>query len=192
MGRLGGYEVEQVSRRHPKSQDDLDSYEAIERNLGDGLLKVKKFVEDAKLPVSANPGQDLGYDLFAAEDAILYPGITVAVDTGIGVEFTWGHGAIIKDRSSMALKGIKTSAGVLDAGYRGRIKILLTLDTNKLYYSTDGTFIGVVANHPMKISKGDKIAQMVPVQPLTSFDVKEVVELTESSRGEKGFGSSGK
>jgi len=94
------------------------------------------------------------------------------------VQLADGFGGIIKDRSSMASKGITTSAGVIDAGYRGEVCVLLT------YHTEDHAKPSVV------IKRGDKIAQIVPVRVQTG-SVEVVSELSDSARGEKGFGSSG-
>ncbi len=145
----------------------------------------KKTHEKAKAPHVAHPGEDLAYDLFAAEDITLTPGRVTLVRTGIAIQFDPPHGAIVKDRSSMALRGIKTSAGVIDTGYRGEILVPMTLDMNSPS-ATDGLHGGY------RINAGDKIAQMIPVKPLTTFEVEEREFLKEAVRGEKGFGSSGK
>jgi dUTP pyrophosphatase len=149
-------------------------------------LKWQKLHPDAKAPVVAHPGEDLAYDLVAAEGAMLIPGRVILVRTGIAIEFTPAHGAIIKDRSSMAVKGIRTSAGVIDAGYRGEIRVPLTLDVNAPP-SSDGQAV-----EGYRINAGDKIAQMIPVKPLTMFLVEEREALSEANRGGKGFGSTGK
>lgn len=145
----------------------------------------KKLHESAKAPHVAHPGEDLAYDLFAAEDVTLTPGRVTLVRTGIAIQFEPAHGAIVKDRSSMAMRGIKTSAGVIDAGYRGEIRVPLTLDINSAQDSG-------AQNGNYTIKAGDKIAQMIPVKPLTTSDVEEAQMLDETIRGEKGFGSSGK
>lgn len=144
----------------------------------------KKLHNNAKAPHVAHPGEDLAYDLFAAEDVTLAPSRVTLVRTGIAIQFEPPHGAIVKDRSSMAMKGIKTSAGVIDAGYRGEILVPLTLDINPPQRpdSPHSSYI---------IKAGDKIAQMIPVKPLTTFEVEESEALKETVRGEKGFGSSG-
>ena len=145
----------------------------------------KRLHDKAKGPHVAHPGEDLAYDLFAAQDVTLIPGRVTLVRTGIAIQFEPPHGAIVKDRSSMAAKGIRTSAGVIDAGYRGEILVPMTLDMNAPT-SADGLHGG----YPIKA--GDKIAQMIPVKPLTTFEVEEQEVLKEAVRGEKGFGSSGK
>ena len=147
-------------------------------------LHWKKVHNNAKAPHVAHPGEDLAYDLFAAEDVTLAAGRVTLVRTGIAIQFEPPHGAIVKDRSSMAMKGIKTSAGVIDAGYRGEILVPLTLDVNAPQNS-DGS------PSSYTIKAGDKIAQMIPVKPLTTFEVEQREVLQETIRGERGFGSSG-
>jgi len=136
--------------------------------------------QGAKLPVVAHPGEDLGYDVFALEGVVLEPHRTVRVRTGISVEARHpGSGAalglLVRDRSSMAAKGIATTAGVIDAGYRGEVQIVMT------NLGTD----------PIELKAGEKIAQMIPVPVLTGA-VEEVETLEESVRLAKGFGSSGR
>ena len=138
-------------------------------------LKVKLLTETARLPEKAHQG-DLGYDVFADEDKWIEPGGYKLVSTGISVHnSTYKYGFIIKDRSSIAMKGLFTHAGVIDAGYTGEIKVL--------FHNVSSTSI--------KIEKGDKIAQLVPTK-VVNFEVEEVDELFETKRGKNGFGSTGK
>jgi len=83
-------------------------------------------------------------------------------------------GLLVRDRSSMASRGIATTGGVIDAGYRGEIMVLMTN----------------LGESPIELKAGDKIAQMIPVPVLTGV-VEDVESLEESARAEKGFGSSG-
>ena len=147
------------------------------------MLRVKLLVEDARLPAVAHPGEDLGYDLFALESVALGPRKTARVRTGIAVEARHPQtgaplGLLIRDRSSMATRGIATTGGVIDAGYRGEILVVITN-------------LGETA---IELKAGEKIAQMIPVSVLTGFveEVEEVERLEESARAEKGFGSSGR
>jgi dUTP pyrophosphatase len=144
------------------------------------MLRVKRLEERARLPVVAHPGEDLGYDLFALDGAALGPRETVRVRTGIAVEardpVTGAPlGLLVRDRSSMAARGIATTGGVIDAGYRGEILVLMTN-------------LGEMA---VELKPGEKIAQMVPIPVLTG-SVVEVESLEESARAGKGFGSSGR
>ena len=138
-------------------------------------LNVKLHTSTAKLPKQALQG-DLGYDIFADEDKWIEPGGFKLVSTGISVHnSSYKYGFIIKDRSSIAMKGLFTHAGVIDAGYTGEIKVL--------FHNVSSTSI--------KIEKGDKIAQLVPTK-VVNFEVEEVDELFETKRGKNGFGSTGK
>ncbi len=136
-------------------------------------LKIKMLKEGAHAPERGNSG-DLGYDLFSAECVKIPKGEMRLVKTGIAVQFPQGWGGIIKDRSSMAMKRLTTSAGVIDEGYRGEIGVL-------------------ISNHSgsdVTIDAGSKIAQMVPVQ-VTDWSISIVDELNDTERGEGGYGSTG-
>jgi len=143
------------------------------------MLRVKLLDPAARAPVVAHPGEDLGYDLFALEGATLSPLATVKVRTGICIEARHPAtsvplGLLVLDRSSLAARGIATTAGVIDAGYRGEILILMTNLTDA----------------PVELKAGEKIAQMIPIPVLTG-PVHVVENLEDSARAEKGFGSSG-
>lgn len=185
------------------------------------MLEVELLEAGAKAPVVAHAGEDLGYDIFALEDTVLKYGEVTLVRTGIAVA-AYGlsyrqqrlldekHylpseikaetplGLIIKDRSSIASKGIVTSGGVIDAGYRGEIKVLMTnwnLDAEYQrendYAQQEETGMYLSSAKGYHIQAGDKIAQMVPVEVLTG-EVFVKGKLSEASRGMKGFGSSGR
>ncbi len=134
----------------------------------------------ARLPEVAHAGEDLGYDVFALEGVRLEPRQTVKVKTGVAVEardpVTGAPlGLLVRDRSSMAARGIATTGGVIDAGYRGEILILMTN----------------LGDAAVELKTGEKIAQMIPVPVLTG-PVDEVESLEASVRAAKGFGSSGR
>lgn len=139
-------------------------------------IKVKKLVEEARLPRYAHVGEygDLAADLYASEGLILEAGSTVAVPTGIAMEFPSTHGALVEDRSGLALKGVTTLAGVIDPGYRGEIRVVVTN-------------LGAV---PVEVKPGDRIAQLRIVQRIEAA-FEEVAELGEATRGAGGFGSTG-
>jgi dUTP pyrophosphatase len=143
------------------------------------MLRVKRLHESARLPLVAHPGEDLGYDVFALERVELGPRATVKVRTGIAVEARDPEtgaplGLLVRDRSSMAARGLATTGGVIDSGYRGEILIVMTN-------------LGEVTQ---ELLAGEKIAQMVPVPVLTGR-VEEVETLEASGRAAKGFGSTG-
>ena len=143
------------------------------------MLRVKLLAEGARTPVVAHPGEDLGYDIFALETVQLTHRITVKIRTGIAVEARNPEtgaplGLLIRDRSSMAARGLATTGGVIDAGYRGEILILMTN----------------LGTETVELAAGEKVAQMIPVAVLTG-PIEEVDILEASDRAEKGFGSSG-
>ena len=145
-------------------------------------MRVKLLDPRAKVPTVEHPGSDLGYDLYALERTVLRTGYVMKVRTGIAVEFDPLYGAIIKDRSSIAIQGITVSAGVIDSGYRGEIVVLLTYH-GAYDYPYDSAIIDA----------GDKIAQFIPQKVYAFQDKFPVVEeFEESDRGDKGFGSSGR
>jgi len=136
-------------------------------------LKVKRMNPDAKLPAYSHPG-DAGLDLFASVDCVLDEGEVKAVQTGIKVAIPPGHVGLIWDKSGISLRGVHRLAGVVDAGYRGEVQV-------------------VMANlgcEPYEIKKGMKIAQML-VQPVGEVKVVEADDLDGTARGEGGFGSTG-
>jgi dUTP pyrophosphatase len=144
-------------------------------------IKVKKLVEGAQMPRYAHVGEygDLAADLYASADARLEAtgeaGATTAVATGIAMEFPATHGALVEDRSGLAVRGVTTLAGVIDPGYRGEIRVVMTN----------------LSAAPVEIKAGERIAQLRIVQRIeASFE--EVAELGEAARGAGGFGSTGK
>jgi dUTP pyrophosphatase len=144
------------------------------------MLRVKRLDPAAQMPVVAHPGEDLGYDVFALEGTALAPRATVRVRTGIAVEARHPEtgaplGLLVRDRSSMAARGIAATGGVIDAGYRGEVLILLTN----------------LGEQTVELKAGEKIAQMIPVEVLTGM-VEEAETLEDSLRAAKGFGSSGR
>jgi dUTP pyrophosphatase len=139
-------------------------------------IKVCKLRPEAILPRYAHSGEngDLAADLFCLDAEILQPGDVKSIRTGITIEFPDGFGALIEDRSGLALKGISTLAGVIDPGYRGEIVVVLTN----------------VGRQRVEIKKGDRVAQLRLVQRIQA-DFIEVPELGPSDRGTRGFGSTG-
>jgi len=138
---------------------------------------VRRLVAEAQMPRYAHSGEfgDLAADLYAAEAVTLEPGSTVAVRTGIAMELPSTHGALVEDRSGLAVKGITTLAGVIDPGYRGELKIVLTN----------------LAKEPYLVEVGQRIAQLRIIERIeATFEETEAV--SETVRGEGGFGSTGR
>lgn len=137
-------------------------------------LKIKIITKGTRVPQTAHPG-DLGCDIFSAEDVVIPAGGQSKVKTGVALEFPDGWGGVIKDRSSLASKRVYSSGGVIDAGYRGEIIVILRNGSETDY----------------AIRKEDKIAQIIPVKA-QEWQVVEVDDLTDTARAEGGFGSTGK
>lgn len=138
-------------------------------------VAVKKLDPTAVIPTKAN-GYDAGYDLYALENLEIGPVNQKLVKTGISMAIPKGYVGLIWPRSGLAYKhGLDVFAGVIDAGYRGDIGVILY--NSKL-------------NQHYKIKKGERIAQIL-FQKVEGFDLVEVETLDDSQRGEGGFGSSG-
>ncbi len=136
-------------------------------------IDVLKVSPEATLPTRAHP-EDAGMDLYGLEDAIIAPQDGKLVRTGIAMAIPEGHVGMIADRSSMAKKGIKTAGGIIDAGYRGEIQVVLRNITKE----------------EIRIQRGERIAQLLII-PIATPAVKEVTSLSETKRGAGGFGSTG-
>jgi len=143
-------------------------------------IGVKKLSAAAQLPRYAHSGEfgDLAADVYAAEAVTLaeagQSGSTKPVPTGIALEFPSTHGALVEDRSGLAVRGITTLAGVIDPGYRGELKVVMTN----------------LSQSPVEIKPGDRIAQLRIVQRIEAA-FEEVEEHGATARGSGGFGSTG-
>ncbi len=137
-------------------------------------MNVKKLDPRAKLPSRAH-ATDSGADLFALEKTVLPPHAVTYVHTGIAVELPENTSGIIWGKSSVESKGIKAMAGLVDAPYRGEL-IVCMFNLN---------------NHEFVFEAGQKVAQLV-VLPTLYPAFTEVKELSDTTRGEGGFGSTGK
>ncbi|OHA58962.1 MAG: deoxyuridine 5'-triphosphate nucleotidohydrolase [Candidatus Vogelbacteria bacterium RIFOXYD1_FULL_44_32] len=138
-------------------------------------LKIKKLNPEAKLPSYAHTG-DAGLDLFAVEKVVVPAGERATISTGLAFEIPEGYVGLVWDKSGLAFKrGLTSVSGVLDSGYRGEL-FLCILNTSREDYI---------------FAKGDKVAQLL-IQPILHTDIEQVEELSDSSRGEGRFGSTGK
>jgi dUTP pyrophosphatase len=139
-------------------------------------LLLKRLRADAVLPARAYDA-DAGLDLAACERVELPPGARAVVGTGLAVAIPDGHAGFVQPRSGLAAEhgiAIVNSPGLVDAGYRGELKVVL-LNTDR--------------EAPFVVEPGMRIAQLVVV-PVAFPEPKEVDELPASERSEKGFGSS--
>ncbi len=139
-------------------------------------ISVQKLHPDAQLPLYAHHGPfgDLAADLHAVSTWTLQPGETVAIPTGFALGFPADFGGLIEDRSGLALRGLTTLAGVIDPGYRGEIKVVLTN----------------LSPIPQSIFPGDRIAQLRIVQRIQAA-FTFVDTLDDTARNTNGFGSTG-
>lgn len=141
-------------------------------------LKVELLNDSATLPTRAHEG-DAGLDLYAAEPAHIGPGERWQVATGIAVEIPPGHAGLVLPRSGLAKRhgiSLVNAPGLIDAGYRGEVKVLL------------------LNNDPaevFRIEPGDRIAQLL-VTPFAPVDPVAAEGLSETARGDGGFGSTGR
>lgn len=139
------------------------------------IIKIKKVVKNAVIPQYAHLG-DAGLDLFTIEDKTLKSGERYGFSTGLAFELPKGYVGLVWDKSGLSSKfGIHILAGVLDSSYRGELIVIAQNLSKKSY----------------KFEKGDKIAQLL-IQPIVNAKIKEIKNLSNTSRGDKGFGSTGK
>lgn len=144
-------------------------------------VKVFKLSQYAKLP-TRNKSTDAGLDLYALETTFLPVGKTVVIKTGVAINVPKNYVGKIEDRSSLAAKGLRTGAGVVDAGYTGEVGVVMHNISN--IDNAHGNTRGFL------IEKGQKIAQLL-LYKVDTPSVEEVKELWTSDRGSNGFGSSG-
>jgi dUTP pyrophosphatase len=141
-------------------------------------LAFQRLDPDAVLPERAHPG-DAGFDLRSIEDVEVGPGERAMVRTGLAVAIPDGHAGLVLPRSGLASKHGLTLAnapGLIDSGYRGElICSVVNLDPHE----------------SVKIARGDRIAQLV-VAEVPELRPAWVDELPPSTRGESGFGSTGR
>jgi dUTP pyrophosphatase len=141
------------------------------------MLRVRRLNAHARLPRRAHD-DDAGYDLCALEGGVLEPGERASVGTGIAIALPWGHAGLVLPRSGLAVRHgvtLVNSPGLIDAGYRGELRVLLM--------NTDATEL-------FSWDAGDRIAQLVVVATAAP-DIVVTDDLDPTDRGAGGFGSSG-
>ena len=137
-------------------------------------IRIQRLDKELELPDYAHE-HDAAMDLRAAHEETLAAGEKKIVKTGIKIAIPTGHAGLIWDRSGLAAKNsIHTLAGVIDAGYRGEVGVVMIN----------------LGGEEFKVDKGMRIAQML-IHPIVNVKVTEVDELDETERGEGGFGSTG-
>lgn len=138
------------------------------------MIKFHKNNENSTIPTTGSDGA-AGYDLYAAEELSIPSGIRMLVDVGVTLEMPPGVVGLIWPRSGLACSGIDVGAGVIDSDYRGGVKALLINSSGQ----------------EKKILIGDRIAQII-FQPCLNCAAEGTTRLSETDRGNDGFGSTGK
>ena len=141
-------------------------------------ITVQKLDADVKMPAYAHEG-DAGVDLYSSGNFNLKPGERVLVPTGLKMAIPHGYEGQVRPKSGLALKHgitVLNTPGTVDAPYRGEVGVIVINHDPKTAYD---------------IKKGEKIAQMV-FNKVEYADFTEAKELAATTRGEGGYGSTGK
>lgn len=171
--------------------------------MSDLSVKIKRLHPDAVIPQYAHEG-DAGFDLVAAADVIIEPGETALIPTGIAVELPPGYELQVRPRSGIILRTkLRVQLGTVDSNYRGEIGVIVDNafsvdeeDRHDFYneiLTISGDTVRVDDKKPYGtyiIRKGNRIAQAV-IAPVVTANFVEVDELSDTARGESGFGSTG-
>ncbi|REH97121.1 dUTP pyrophosphatase [Staphylococcus felis] len=166
-------------------------------------LQIKLLSDNATVP-TRNHGTDAGFDIYAAETVILEPQQKALIATDIAVNIPKGFVGLLTSRSGVSSKTpLVIETGKIDAGFTGNMKINIKNDFQfagdnyvqdfilDIKNKQNSTYRNDVKLGTYKINKGDKLAQLVIV-PIITPELQKVEEfLSESARGENGFGSSG-
>ena len=140
-------------------------------------IKIKRLLPEAELPEYKTKGA-AGADIFSAENVLLNPMEIKAISTGISMEIPEGYHISIRPRSGLALNNgitVLNTPGTIDSDYRGEIKIILIN----------------LSDTPFNIERGMRIAQML-LEKDEHMEWDETDKLTDTKRGEGGFGHTGK
>lgn len=137
-------------------------------------MKIKKLKPETVLPTYAHPG-DVGLDVRSLETVTIPPGGHHIFDLGFALEFPTGYAAIMADKGSISKAGLHVMGGVFDAGYRGEYNVHLVN----------------LSSEPYTVEVGNKVAQII-MYVVAITTLTETDELSETSRGEGRFGSTGK
>lgn len=145
-------------------------------------VNIKKLREDAVIPEYKTKGA-AGFDLVALEDVVFTPGDVKKVPIGLAFDVGEGYQLELRNRSSMALKTplrLANGLGTIDADFRGEVSVIL--EHNRSYPYTNSNYV---------VHKGDRVAQGV-IMPAIQADFDVVEFLSNTERGEAGFGSTGR
>lgn len=151
-------------------------------------VKIKKLDGRAVIPKYAKDG-DAGLDLVAISYKANPEHGYIEYGTGLAIEIPKGYVGYVFPRSSISKIGstLANSVGVIDSGYRGEIKVRMKPDTSSIFASMHEDVANGYIHNTYEI--GDKIAQLV-IMPIPTIELEEVDVLSDSERGDGGFGSS--
>lgn len=160
-------------------------------------VKIRKLQADAVIPAYATDGAS-GFDLVACEDIIIAPGGTAKVPLGLAFQIPEGYEMQIRPRSGVTLKTkLRVQLGTVDADYRGEVGVVVdnTMPSAEYYgdfFTIDNLpqHVGIYKEGTYIIRKGDRIAQGI-IQTVPSAKFTIVDKLSDTGRGEGGFGSTG-
>ena len=138
------------------------------------MEKIKVMLDDGAFTPTRAHSADAGLDLYAMEDRVIFQDGSYTFDTGVHVAIPEGYVGFLKSKSGLNINSGLQSAGVIDSGYTGSIRV-------KLYNH---------GHEMVHISRGQKISQLV-ILPIVTPEIELVDELEETERGNNGFGSSG-
>jgi dUTP pyrophosphatase len=156
-------------------QSDAENSGVVSAELSEFVIPVRfRAINDHAVVPQRGTEFSAGYDLYAAKDLILPSGATTLVPLGFATEIHPDYHGRIESRSGMACKGLVVLTGVIDADYRGEWNVIMHNLTENHY----------------AVKKGERVAQVV-FRPTVAVAFETVSELSESSRGAGGFGSTG-
>jgi dUTP pyrophosphatase len=138
-------------------------------------IHIQKLHTDARIPTYAHQG-DAGFDIYIPYELTILPKERRSIPVGLAIEIPDGYVGLLFDKSGLShTHGLKSYGGVIDAGFRGEIRVgLMNL-----------------SDTPYTFAQGDKLIQML-IMPVVRAEIIETDSLSDSDRGSGGFGSSGK
>lgn len=165
--------ISEIYREKEEAMLEMDRIyeEALKRDYQGTIL----FNYKAPYKLKKDDG-DNGWDIQSIDDVDIFPGETKLISTGLYIELTEDYYADVRPRSGLSSKGIFCKLGLVDSSYRGEIKVCLYNSTDQIY----------------EVKKGDRVGQLVIGREIQVMFEKAKEIKTDTKRGSKGFGSSGK
>ena len=192
-------EIKQNAALEANKLQDLNQIVFENNNL---IIYWDKLNERAKLPSKRD--EDAGFDIYSdsTENIILKPNETKFFTTGLRSAFPSNYWIEIKERGSTGAVGLSVRSGVIDSGYRGEWKIMLTNvnkypvefshDVDKVTYIKGKIFKNRIKKVIYPLTKAIAQAVVIPLPTIQCYCDKDMVDSAKSNRGETGWGASGK